>query len=72
MTRDRYRPDEDELERQHEINRRLEIAAEQEPPSMPYRPHRPKPRRRRYFSGVMFRPSSPSEHVASQPAVRRP
>jgi hypothetical protein len=61
MSRSNY-PDEYELERQHELNRRLEIAAEQEPAWMHYRPrnrflgpNRPGPRRR-YFSRQMLRP----------------
>jgi hypothetical protein len=61
MTRSSY-PDEYELERQHELNRRLEIAAEQEPACLHYRPrnrflgpNRPGPRHR-YFSRLTFRP----------------
>ena len=62
MSRNRYQPDDYDLEQQHEFNRRLEIAAEQEPAWVHYRPrnsilgrNRPS-RRRRYFSGLMFRP----------------
>lgn len=61
MSRDRYL-DDNYLQEQHELNRRLEIEAEQEPWWM-YRkprnrylgPNRPGPERR-YFSRLMFRP----------------
>jgi len=72
MSRSRHTPDDYDLERQHELNRRLEIAAEQEPVWAHYRPRHPKPRRPRYFSGVMFRPISPSEAVATPTAMLRP
>jgi hypothetical protein len=61
MTSNRF-PDEDELEQQHERERRLEIAREQEPIWVHYRsrnrflgPNRPGPERR-YFSRIAFRP----------------
>lgn len=48
-----YRPDEYDLERSHELERRLDRDAEREP----YRTRSRGPRRRmRYFSGLMFRP----------------
>lgn len=46
-----YAVDEYDLERSHELERRLDCDAEREP----YRRHR-KTRRPRYFSGSMFRP----------------
>jgi hypothetical protein len=69
MSRNRYQPDDHDL-KQHEFNRRLEIAAEQEPAWAHYRPrnrflgaNRPG-RRHRYFSGLMFRPvQHEAEHL---------
>ncbi len=56
MNRSRYQTDE-YVEREDELNRRLEIAAEQEPAWAHYQPRNPICRpRRRYFSGMMFRP----------------
>lgn len=46
-----HRPDEYDLERSRELERRLDRDAEREP----YR-HRPRGPRPRYFSGLMFRP----------------
>lgn len=72
MTRSPYRPDEYDLEQQHELNRRMEIAAEQEPAWAHYgsrnrfvRRNRPGPEPR-YFSGLMFRPIPPAEAVANE------
>jgi hypothetical protein len=68
-----YVPDEYDLERQHEIERRLDMAREQEPEGM-HQPHRnrflarnrPGPERR-YFSRLMWRPTaSMSTAVAAE------
>ena len=71
-----YVPDEYDLERQHEIERRLEIGREQEPDSM----HRPgrnrflgsnRPRRqRRYFSALILQPVRESASNEAAPAEK--
>jgi hypothetical protein len=47
-----YRPDEHDLERSHELERRLDRDAEREP----FRFRTRRARCPRYFSGLMFRP----------------
>ena len=56
MSRHSYQPDDYDLQLSHEHQRRLEIQREQEPYRLHYR-SRPKKRRPRYFSGLMFRPA---------------
>ncbi|HEU0037103.1 MAG TPA: hypothetical protein VFQ53_41120 [Kofleriaceae bacterium] len=51
-----YRPDEYDLERSHELERRLDRDFEREPFRGRYR--RAARRRPRYFSGLLFRPVS--------------
>jgi hypothetical protein len=62
MSRSSYEPDDYDLEQQHEFNRRLEIATEQEPSLVqrgfraPYRRARRPRRRPRYSFGLPLRP----------------
>ncbi len=51
-----YRPDEYDLERSHELERRLDRDFEREPFRGRYR--RAAARPPRYFSGLLFRPAS--------------
>ena len=60
MRRNSYQSEDYDLQLSHEYQRRLEIQEEQEPRWMHYRP-RPKKRRPRYFSGLMFRPAPATE-----------
>ena len=55
MSRYGYQPDEYDLERSHELERRLDRDEEREPGIYRTRTLR---RRPRYFSGLMFRPVS--------------
>ena len=59
-----YDVDEYDLERSHELERRLDRDAEREPQVW----RRPQ-RRPRYFSGLMFRPISTTTPVAASPAM---
>lgn len=71
-----YVLDEYDLERQHEIERRLEIGREQEPAWM-HRPRRDRflgssrpQRQRRYFSALMFQPVRESASNEAAPAEK--
>jgi hypothetical protein len=58
----RYQPDEYDLERSHELERRLDRDEEREPGIYRTRKLR---RRPRYFSGLMFRPTVASREVST-------
>jgi hypothetical protein len=61
MSRNSYRPDDYDLQLSNEMQRRTERDDEREPRWMHYSP-RPRNRRPRYFSGLMFRrvPAEPA------------
>ena len=56
MSRYNYRPDDSDLERSYELERKLDRNEEREPSI--YRVRKPR-RRLRYFAGLMFRPAQP-------------
>jgi hypothetical protein len=65
----RYQPDEYDLERWHEVERQLERDEEREPYSI-HPPRRPRGRRPRYFSGLLFRPvQNEAQEVADDAAA---
>lgn len=63
MSRHSHRPDEYDLERSHELERRIERDLEREP----FRARARKPRHRPHcFSGLMFRPATAPQSPAEQ------
>jgi len=60
-----YRPDEHDLERSHELERRLDRDFEREP----YGRSRRFRRRPRYFSGLMFRPVANANNISTDEQV---
>ena len=69
MRRYGYHPDEYDLEQQRELARREERDDEREPRRMNDRPRLMK-RRRRYFSGLLFRPVVANDNDGSDDRER--